>query len=64
MVRDKAGNEIKVGDEIILRGRVVAIPVEFDFDLKDTGILQVQWGSEEVPVADFVNSSKVEKASQ
>lgn len=63
MVKDKAGNEIKVGDEVILRGRIVAIPVEFGFDLKDTGILQVQWASEGVPVTDFVNSSQVEKAS-
>jgi hypothetical protein len=59
MVTDKNGNEIKAGDEIIVRGSVIDVAM----DLQDggKGILQVQWG-EQVPLLDFVQSSSVEKA--
>jgi hypothetical protein len=59
MVTDKNGNEIKAGDEIIVRGRVIDVAM----DLQDggKGILQVKWG-EQVPLLDFVQSSSVEKA--
>lgn len=59
MVTDKNGNEIKEGDEIIVRGRVKAIAMDLEDDGK--GILQVTW-SGEVPLLDFVQSVSIEKA--
>lgn len=59
MVTDKNGEELRVDDEIVVRGRVVAIAM----DLEDSGkgILQVRWDNE-VPLIDFVQSVSVEKA--
>jgi hypothetical protein len=59
MAKDKKGHEIKPGDEIILRGRVVAVAVEFERE--GTGILQVEWDAKDVPICDYVKSDKVEK---
>ena len=59
MITDKHGAEINVGDEVVVRGKVVAVPM----DLQDGGkaILQVSW-YDQVPLLDFVQSASVEKA--
>jgi hypothetical protein len=59
VITDKHGAELKVGDEIVIRGKIVEIPL----DLKDEGkaILQVRWEGQ-VPLVDFVQSVYVEKA--
>jgi hypothetical protein len=58
MIADKNGVELQVGDEIVVRGKIVAIPL----DLEDNGkaILQVNW-DEQVPLIDYVQSVSVEK---
>ena len=59
MICDKDGKELKVGDEIVVRGKITAIPM----DLEDEGkaILQVKWEGQ-VPLLDYVQSKEVEKA--
>jgi hypothetical protein len=59
VVTDKKGIEIKEGDEIIVRGRVIAVVMDLADDGK--GILQVRW-DEDVPLLDFVHSLSIEKA--
>jgi hypothetical protein len=59
VVTDKNGNELNVGDEIIVRGKIVAIPMDLDDNGK--GILQVRWESSEVPLIDYVQSASIEK---
>lgn len=58
-VCDKDGKELRVGDEVIVRGRIVAVPM----DLQDNGkgILQVTWYGQ-VPVLDYVQANEIEKA--
>ena len=60
MIIDKNGDEIKEGDEIIVRAKVMAIhQIEGD---NSSSVLQVKWQSEQVPLIDYVLSSQVEKA--
>ncbi|MGA9774015.1 MAG: hypothetical protein WBV94_33600 [Blastocatellia bacterium] len=60
MITDKNGNQLNIGDEVIVRGKIVAIPM----DLKDGGkaLLQVNWEGQ-VPLIDYVQSVYVEKAN-
>lgn len=60
-VKDKNGDEVAVGDEIVVRGKVAAIPMDLQ-DESGNAILQVQWQEEEVPLLDYVQSKRVEKA--
>ena len=55
MPTDKNGNEIQVGDEVIVRAKVVAIT-----PLGDQTLLQVEWQTD-AWLIDFVKPEKVEK---
>jgi hypothetical protein len=57
VITDRNGNELKIGDEVVIRGRVVGAPVE----AIDGTVLQVEWRSD-APVTDYVKSTSVEKA--
>jgi hypothetical protein len=59
MVTDKNGNELKIGDEIFIRGRVMGTPLDLQDDGR--GVVQVQWvgGS---PLLGYVESKVIEKA--
>ena len=59
VITDKNGNAIKVSDEIVVRGKITAVAM----DLQDgNAIIQVKWQEEEVPLLDYVQSKRVEKA--
>jgi len=60
MVTDKNGKELKVGDGITVRGRIMETPMDLEADGK--GVLRVKWDSEDVPLLDYVISKSVEKA--
>jgi len=60
MVTDKNGKELKVGDEITVRGRIMETPMDLEGDGK--GVLRVKWDSEDVPLLDYVISKSVQKA--
>lgn len=60
MVTDKNGKELKVGDEIIVRGKIIATPMDFKEDGK--GVLQIQWSSSDLPLLDYVLSHSIQKA--
>jgi hypothetical protein len=60
MVTDKNGKELQVGDEIIVRGKVIAAPMDLQEDGK--GVLQIKWSSPGLPLLDYVLSQTVEKA--
>ena len=55
MPTDRQGNAVEAGDEIVIRGRVVAIAVEAE----GVAILQVSW-HDSVPLLDFVRAENVE----
>ena len=59
MVKDKKGQELKAGDEIIVRGTIASIPV--DFQVEGRGILQLKW-PEGASLIGFVESQVVVKA--
>ena len=54
-VLDKKGNEIQVGDEVIVRAKVVAIT-----PLGDQTLLRVEWQTD-AWLIDFVKAEEVEK---
>lgn len=58
-MKDKYGKELRVGDEIIFRARIVENSMELGGDL---ALLKVKWDSEEVPIIDYIRSNQVEKA--
>ena len=60
MVTDKNGKELNVGDQIIVRGRIVAKPMDLEEEGK--GVLQIRWDSQSLGLLDFVLSQTVEKA--
>jgi hypothetical protein len=59
---DKNGKELEVGDEIIVRGKVMAIPMK----LEEGGlsILHIKWESESMPMLDYIKSNQVEKVKK
>jgi hypothetical protein len=61
MITDKNGNELKLGDEVTVRGRITSLAMDLQEDGK--GILQVLWPSG-TPMLAYVESKIVEKAEQ
>lgn len=59
MVTDKNGKELKVGDEIIVRGKIVAI---VDLEDEGKGLLQMKWDTAAIPLIDYAESKEVAKA--
>jgi hypothetical protein len=58
MIADKHGKELKIGDEVFIRGKIMAMPMDLEDEGK--GILQVTWESG-APLLDYVESKVVEK---
>lgn len=59
MVTDKNGKELKAGDEIVVRGKIVAVLADFEKD--GQGIVQVEWQENAVPVI-YLFPQTIEKA--
>jgi hypothetical protein len=57
--KDKHGRTLKVGDEVIVRGKVTALPM----DLEDGGkaIASVAWRGA-IPLSNLVESGELEKS--
>lgn len=58
MVTDKNGKELKEGDEIVIRGKIVAVIAS---ENGGQGILDVEWSADAFPLSYFF-PHKVEKA--
>ena len=56
MAQDHNGKELKIGDEIIVKARIVEI-----HKLVDESLLQVEWNTKNGALLDFVKASVVEK---
>jgi hypothetical protein len=58
VIKDRNGNQLRIGDEVVIRGRIVKVIVE----QPEVALLEVEW-KELVPVIDFVKSTSVERAA-
>jgi hypothetical protein len=58
--KDSEGKELQVGDQVVVRGRVIGIPVKPLADLP--ALIQVEWESG-APLLNFVRSTSVRKES-
>lgn len=58
-ITDKNGKELQVGDEIIVRGKIMAFPMNLQEEGK--GILHIKWNSDRMPMLDYIISTEVEK---
>lgn len=56
--KDSEGKVLAIGDQVIVRGRIIAIPIAPSTDLP--ALLEIEWDSN-APMIKFVKSTSVTK---